>query len=85
VKLQVFTVYDSKAEAYIQPWYSQTLGTAIRSFEQAVNNEEHDFFKFAADYTLFHLGDFDQSTAEFTALPSPVNLGCALTFIKGKD
>jgi len=85
VKIQVFSVYDSKAEAYIQPWYSQTLGTAVRSFEQAVNTEEHEFFKFAADYTLFHLGDFDQSNAEFNALPAHVNLGCALTFIKGKE
>ncbi len=82
MKLQVFSVFDSKAEAFIQPWYSQTIGTAIRSFEQAVNTEQHDFQKFAGDYCLFHLGDFDQVKGIFTQLQSPTNLGLALTFIK---
>ncbi len=81
MKLEVFSVYDSKAEAFIQPWYSQTLGTAIRSFETAVNKEGHDFQKFAGDYTLFHLGCFDQSEGHFDQKATPTNLGLALTFI----
>ncbi len=83
MKLQVFSIFDSKAEAFIQPWYSQTLGTAVRSFEQAVNQPDSDFHKFAGDYTLFHLGDFDQANGLFTALPAHVNLGVALSFLKG--
>lgn len=82
MKLQVFSVFDSKAEAFIQPWYSQTLGTAIRSFEAAVNTEAHDFQKHAGDYTLFHLGEFDQTLGQFTQLPAAVNLGLAVNFIK---
>lgn len=82
MKLQVFSIYDSKAEAFIQPWYSQTLGTAIRSFEQAVNTPDHEFAKFAGDYTLFHLGEFCQHTGKFSALPAHINLGVALSFIK---
>ncbi len=83
MKLQVFSIFDSKAEAFIQPWYSQTLGTAIRSFEQAVNQPDHEFQKFSGDYTLFHLGDFDQVSGRFNQLDTAVNLGLALTFIKG--
>ncbi len=82
MKLEVFSIYDSKAEAFIQPWYSQTLGTAIRSFEQAVNQEGHDFAKFSGDYTLFHLGSFDQTKGRFDQLKTAVNLGLAVTFIK---
>lgn len=82
MKLQVFSVYDSKAEAYIQPWYSQTVGTAIRSFEQAVNTEKHDFQKFSGDYTLFHLGEFDQNLGQFTQLTASVNLGVATSFLR---
>lgn len=85
MKLQVFSVYDSKAEAFIQPWYSQTLGTALRSFEQAVNTESHDFQKFAGDYTLFHLGSFDQTKGRFDQLETPLNLGLAITFLKSPD
>lgn len=79
--LQAFSIFDSKAEAFVQPFYSQTVGTAIRSFEQACNQVDHDFNKFAGDYTLFHLGEFDQHTGRFTELQTPTNLGLALTHI----
>ncbi len=82
MKLKVFSIYDSKAEAFIQPFYSQTTGTAVRSFEQACNDRASDFNKFAGDYTLFELGEFDQNTAEFTPLQTIVNLGVAITYIK---
>ncbi len=85
MKLKVFSIHDSKAEAFIQPFYSQTTGTAVRSFEQAVNDPQSDFHKFAGDYTLFELGDFDQNTAVFTPLKTPINLGLALTYIKDEN
>lgn len=81
MKLKMFSVYDSKAEAYMQPFYSQTTGLALRSFEAACNKEDHDFYKYGADYTLFLLGEFDQNTAKFDLAPTPVSLGIALTFI----
>ncbi len=77
----MFSIYDSKAEAYIQPFYSQTTGTAIRSFETAVNENGHDFNKYAGDYTLFELGEFDQATGESTARETQLNLGLAITFM----
>ncbi len=82
MKLKVFSVFDSKAEAFIQPFYSQTTGTAVRSFEQALQDPAHEFRKFAGDYTLFELGQFDQSTGHYTELAAKINLGLALTFIK---
>lgn len=82
MKIKVFSVFDSKAEGFIQPFYSQTTGTARRSFEQAVNSSEHEFHKYAGDYTLFELGEFDQSNGVFTACESHINLGVALTYIK---
>ncbi len=85
MKLKVFSVYDSKAEAFIQPFYSQTTGTAVRSFEQAVQDPTHEFRKFAGDYTLFELGEFDQSTGHFTQLATHINLGLALTYIKDEN
>lgn len=78
--LQRFTVFDSKAESFLQPFYSQAIGSALRSFEAAANEVGHDFQKYGADYTLFHLGSFDQATAEEINLPAKVNLGLAITF-----
>lgn len=82
MKLKIFSVHDSKAEAFVQPFYSATTGTAVRSFEQAVNTSDHDFHKFAGDYSLFELGSFDQAKGTFEILDSPINLGLAITYIK---
>ncbi len=82
MKLKIFTVHDSKAEAFLSPFFSQTAGTAIRAFEQAANEAGHDFSLHGGDYTLFEVGDFDQLTAKFLILPTPINLGLAITFIK---
>jgi len=76
--LKLFTVYDSKTEAFIQPFYELTTAAALRSFAEAANTEKHAFSKSGADYTLFELGTFDQTNAKFAILDAPINLGLAL-------
>lgn len=79
---QVFTVFDTKSEAFLNPFFSLAIGSAIRSFETACNEPGHDFQKYGADFTLFHLGAFDTNTAKFELLDAPQNLGLAITFKK---
>jgi len=83
--LKIFTVYDSKTEAFIQPFYAQATGAAIRSFETAANKEGHDFQQHGGDYTLFELGQFDQATGKISTLEVPINLGLAITFTTRHD
>ena len=80
MKLKVFSIYDSKAEAYLQPIYALATGAALRSFEAAANDEGHDFHRFAGDYTLFEIGTFDQHSGLLEILKAPINLGTALQF-----
>jgi hypothetical protein len=80
--LKAFSVYDSKAEAYLPPFFTTTAALAMRSFETAANSGEHDFSKYAADYTLFEIGHYDDATAQLVALEAFSNLGTALTFIR---
>jgi len=78
-RLLAFSVYDSKAEAYLRPFFAETRGLALRSFRDAANDPTAEMCVHAADYTLFEVGSFDQVKGEFT--PSvPVTLGNALTF-----
>ncbi len=81
MNLQAFSVFDSKAEAYVQPLFSPTIATGIREFTSAANDESHAFNRFAADYTLFHIGEFDQVSGELIPLKVHTNLGNALSFI----
>lgn len=76
--MKVFSVYDSKAEAYLAPMFFQARGVAIRMFGAASADEKHDFHRFASDYTLFELGDFDERSGLFTLHSAPLALGNAL-------
>jgi hypothetical protein len=62
---QVFTVYDEKSNAYLQPFFLDTKGQAIRAITDCVNDIGHAFGRHPSDYTLFHLGEYDDSTGQF--------------------
>lgn len=65
---KIYTVFDAKAEAYIQPFFSPNDAMATRSFESACNDSAHDFFRHAEDYTLFCIGDFDADHGNLNAV-----------------
>lgn len=60
----MFTIYDDKAKAYLPPFFLPEVGQAIRTFADCVNDPkgEHAFSRHPADYTLFLVGEFDQSS-----------------------
>lgn len=69
MKLEIFSVYDSAAQAFMQPFFAVSKGSALRSLTDAVNDEKHEFSKHAGDYTLFLLGSFDDNSGEFSCAP----------------
>ena len=80
--MKIFTVFDAKAEAYLQPFFAMKEGVAMRNFSTAINTPEHQFNKFAEDYTLFYIGDWDEETCEILMLQAPQSLGNAITFLE---
>ena len=49
---KIFSVYDSKVEAYLQPFFMQTRGAAVRAITELVADPKHQFGKYPMDYTL---------------------------------
>lgn len=80
MKWQVFAIYDSKARGYNQPFYFQSVEMARRAFFDVVNDKTTMFYKHGTDYTLFHLGEFDDETARFSELEAHFSLGLASQF-----
>jgi len=78
--IQIFTVYDSKAEAYLQPFYMATKGQAVRAFTDMANDPNHSFYKHPEDYTLFHLGQYEDARASFHLQKTPAPIGKAIEF-----
>lgn len=84
MKATILAIYDSKAEAYLQPFFAQNQACGQRIFAHACNNPEQNFSQFPADYTLFRLGEFEADTGIFE-LVTPENLGNGLTYSKFEE
>ena len=78
----VLSVYDAKAEAYLQPFYMKTKGEAIRAFMSVVNDGQSSFSKYPEDYTLFILGEWDEDKGVISQKNVKEPLGTALEFKK---
>lgn len=78
MKSKVYTVYDSKTEAYLKPFFMRTKGEAIRAFQDTVNDESSQFWKHPEDYTLFEIGEYDELSARMMPNEALIPLGTAL-------
>lgn len=78
--MKIFSVHDSKAEAYLSPFYSKTPAEAIRSFSSACEDSSSAFFKYPSDFTLVELGEFDEISASIATHQKPRILANASEF-----
>lgn len=82
---KIFSVYDSAAKAYLPPWFCHSTGLALRNFSTAANDQDHSFSRYAKDFTLFELGEFDDEHAGFMMYNTPKSLGTALEYVVNID
>lgn len=78
MRYKVLTVRDRAIDAYGQPFFSASIGGAVRSFSDEVNRsaENNQFNKHPEDFDLYLLGEFDDQTGEFECgRPSQVAVG----------
>lgn len=64
--LKIFSVWDLKTEAYMQPFFSQTIGSGIRAFTDAASEQTSMLSKHPGDFQLHCIGEFDDSTGKIT-------------------
>lgn len=80
---KVFGVRDTKAMAFLQPFFSASTGAAMRAFDDAVNEDGKSMLaKHPEDYVLYELADYDDSTGEFKNCVPIKMLGCGADFRK---
>lgn len=78
----VYSVHDSKVEAWLPPFYMRNAGEATRAFEDTVNDPKSQFAKHPEDFALFELGSFNDVTGRFDLYSDPKSLGRASDFQK---
>lgn len=81
---EYFSVYDSAARMYLEPFACRTKEEAIRRFRLSVNSEGSGMARFPDDYTLFYIGGFDQESGLFQPVLTPESLGGALMYMESQ-
>lgn len=64
--LNVYSVYDLKAKAFLSPFFLPQDAMAVRALIDAVSDSTHQFAKHPEDYQLFKLGSFDDALGVLT-------------------
>jgi len=83
--LKVFAIYDSAVGAYMQPFFMQSKGAAIRAFKDHANDRESQTAKHPSDFTLFELGSYNDENGFFENLTTPLSLGTAFEHVTKEE
>lgn len=78
MKLKIFSIFDTKAEAFNTPFFFSFPGQATRAFEDLVNDPQSQISKHPEDYSLFELGEFDSTTGVIEKLDTPTNISLGI-------
>ena len=85
MKVNIYSIHDSKAQAYGQPFLLHTDGLATRSYIQAVTKQDSLYAKNPLDYTLFRIGVYDDETSLIKSEAPPEMLLTAMQAIIIQD
>lgn len=80
MKINIFSLYDTKGAVHSRPLFAVNQQTFERELMAAVNEPQSIYCKHAADFSAFHLGTFDDSSAKMELLPQPAHLYNLLEF-----
>lgn len=83
MKTKMYSIYDKAAQAYVTPFFMHTKAMAIRAFESNVNaQDENNISKHPEQFSLFELGEFDDSVAKLELHSEPELVASALELVK---
>lgn len=66
MRLECYSVYDKAVDAFMQPFFVRAKGEALRSFMDACSDGKSQFVSHPEDYTLFHVGTWDEDIGVFS-------------------
>lgn len=74
MKTNLYSVFDSAAEAFGPPFTTHTHALAAHILRNAAADTRTTVNQRPGDFTLWHLGAFQDSSAQFELLPAPVRI-----------
>lgn len=71
MKFFVLAVRDRALDAFMQPFFVQSIGLGVRSFSDEVNRNSPDspIFKHPEDFDLYEIGEYDDHEGSLISVP----------------
>lgn len=70
--VQMYVIYDQKAETYNKPFFLVNDQLALRTMRDLVQNPDVDISKYPEDFILFKCGSYDDQGCVFETYPPKV-------------
>jgi len=83
--MNLYSIYDSKAEVHCPPFVAHNVAVAIRMFRDLLNQPDSQISRAPADFTLFELGTFDESNGSLSLLEAKKSIANALELVHHKQ
>lgn len=80
--MNLYVVYDSKADVYQSLMTFRNKGQAIRGFAQGVNDPNTQLNQNPQDFTLFEIAEWDEDKGFIKPHDAKINCGLASEYIK---
>lgn len=64
--LRAYSIFDTKALVYMQPFFTSTNGAAVRMLADTANDMNTTIGRHPADYVLYCIGHYDDQSGAMT-------------------
>lgn len=79
--MNVYSIYDTKGDYFVPPWFSRTHADAIRDFAKAVGTPGSPMGDHPADFELRCIGTWDDLAGEIRPHEDHKVLGIGIDFV----
>lgn len=83
--IKAFAIFDSKAGAFMPPFFMNATGQAVRAFADLAGDREHPVGKHPGDYRLAQVGTYEDSSGRLEGMDKVEWLGYASEYVNVKE
>lgn len=71
-RMQLFSIYDTKAEKFGFPFQAPSKGAAVRQIAVEMNGQKNVLTQYPQDFELYAVEEFDEKTGKFAGYVKPI-------------
>lgn len=83
MEVNMYSLYDTKAKAFLQPFFTANTDLALRMVETSMNEGKQVFCKHPEDFSLWFVATFDDLTGQMDTDGKPVLVTQLITLNNG--